>query len=40
MTPRHDFPISKMEPERVDSIPVVLAILMQMGVQVIMCRVL
>lgn len=36
MAPRHDFPISKMEPERVDSIPVVLTILMQMGVQVIM----
>lgn len=36
MTPRHDFPISEMEPERVDSIPVVLTILMQMGVQAIM----
>lgn len=36
MTPRHDFPISKIEPERVDSIPVVLTILMQMGVQAIM----
>jgi len=36
MTPRHDFPISKTEPERVDSIPVVLTILMQMGVQAIM----
>ncbi len=36
MTPRHDFPISKTEPERVDSIPVVLTILMQMGIQAIM----
>ena len=36
MTPRHDSPISKIEPERVDSIPVVLTILMQMGVQAIM----
>ena len=36
MTPRHDFPISRIEPERVDSIPVVLTILMQMGVQAIM----
>jgi len=35
MTPRHDFPISKTEPERVDSIPVVLTILVQMGVQAI-----
>ena len=36
MTPRHDFPIFKIAPERVDSIPVVLTILMQMGVQAIM----
>jgi len=35
MTPKNDFPTSPTEPERVDSIPVVLAILMQMGVQVI-----
>lgn len=35
MTPRYDFPIFKIETERVDSIPVVLTILMQMGVQAI-----
>ena len=35
MTPKDDSPTSPAEPERVDSIPVVLAILMQMGVQVI-----
>ena len=35
MTPRYDSPIFQKEPERVDSIPVVLAILMQMGVQAI-----
>jgi len=35
MTPKNDFPTSPTEPERVDGIPVVLAILMQMGVQVI-----
>ena len=33
MTPRYDSPIPPTEPERVDSIPVVLAILIRLGVQ-------
>ncbi len=35
MTLRYDFPTFKIETERVDSIPVVLTMLMQMGVQAI-----
>ncbi len=33
MTPRYDSPIPPTEPERVDSIPVVLAILIRLGVR-------